>query len=284
MGCLDFMRTVDFCVESGQGREVWGTLTVPEKIQGPPVIMAHGFLGFKDWAFFPWLAGFFAEAGFPAVRFNFSGSGMGPQIDGPFEDLEAFQNDSISQQVEDLRSVIACVTGGKLEPDLSAQKEVLLWGHSRGGAVCFLAAAHHPAIQGVATWATIARVNRYLYDVKQAWRKQGFSPVESSRTGQLLKYSIHFLEDVEKWGKEGDVPTYLHRLKIPVLLVHGSEDTSVIPEESESLAAVHPQAQLAILAGANHKFNAAHPFTHPPGVLVEAAQKTLEFYQGLTGC
>ncbi len=106
--------------------------------------MAHGFLGFKDWAFFPWLAGFLAESGFPAVRFNFSGSGMGPQTDGPFENLEAFENDSITQQVEDLHSVIACVAAGKLEPDLSAQKDVLLWGHSRGGAVCFLAAAHHP--------------------------------------------------------------------------------------------------------------------------------------------
>ncbi len=275
------MRTIDFCLESAQKLEIWGTLTVPEKIQGPPVIMIHGFLGFKDWAFFPWLAGFLAEAGFPAVRFNFSGSGMGPQTDGPFEDLEAFEKDSITQQVEDLRSVVDCVTAGKMEPDLPAQKEVLLWGHSRGGAVCFLAAAHHPSVRGIATWASIARVNRYLYDVKQAWRKQGFSPVESSRTGQLLKYSTHFLEDVEKWGKEGDVPTYLYHLKVPVLLVHGSEDTSVLPEESESLAAVHPQAQLAILAGANHKFNASHPFTRPPAVLVEAAQKTLEFYQGL---
>ncbi len=279
MGYSGFMRTVDFCIESSQRRDIWGTLTLPEKLQGPPVIMAHGFLGFKDWAFFPWLAEFLAEEGFPAVRFNFSGSGMGPQSDGPFEDLEAFEKDSISQQVEDLRSVIACVTGGKLEPDLSAQKEVFLWGHSRGGAVCVLAAVHHPAVKAIATWAAIARVNRYLYDAKQAWRKQGFTPVESSRTGQLLKYSTHFLEDAEKWGREGDVPTYLHHLAIPIFLLHGSEDTSVPPEESESLAAVHPRAQLAILAGANHKFNATHPFTRPPAVLLEAAQKTLEFYR-----
>ena len=206
---------------------------------------------------------------------------MGPQSDGPFGELEFFQNDTISRQVEDLLSVIACVTQGKLEPDLPVQERVLLWGHSRGGGVCLLAAARAPQVKAVATWATIARVNRYFYEAKQAWRKSGFLESESSRTGQTLKLGLGFLEDAEKWGKEGDVPTYLHQLKIPVLLVHGSEDTSVLPEESESLAAVHPQATLAILAGANHKFNADHPFTKPPAILLEAAQKTVEFYRNL---
>jgi len=276
------MRTIDFCLEVKPPREVWGTLTVPDAARGPAIVMAHGFLGFKDWAFFPWLSRFFAEEGFPVVRFNFSGSGMGPQNDGPFEDLKAFEVDSISKQVEDLRAVVACLLEGNLEPDLPKQKEVLLWGHSRGGAVCLLSAVHHPGVKAVATWATIARVNRYLYETKLSWRKEGFSLFESSRTGQTLRYSTAFLDDVEKWGKEGDVPTYLHHLQIPVLLVHGSEDTSVRAEESESLAAVHPKAQLAILAGADHKFKASHPFAQPPAVLVEAAQRTIEFYQSLS--
>jgi pimeloyl-ACP methyl ester carboxylesterase len=271
------LRTIDFCIESNSPREIWGTLTLPEKIKGPAVIMAHGFLGFKDWSFFPWLAETFASEGFPAVRFNFSGSGMGPQTDGSFTELEAFQKDTISKQVEDLHSVISCVTNGKL--DLPAQEKVFLWGHSRGGGVCLLGAAGHPFVQGIAVWATIARVNRYLFDVKQSWRKQGFSPVESSRTGQLLKISTDFLDDAEKWGKEGDIPTYLHNLKIPILLVHGSEDTSVKAEESESLAAVYRRARLAILAGADHKFNAAHPFGEAPEVLAEAARLTVEFFK-----
>lgn len=275
------MRTVDFCVEGNQKRELWGTLTVPGSVQGPAIVMTHGFLGFKDWAFFPWLGSFFAEAGFPVVRFNFSGSGMGPQADGPFQDLEAFQEDSITKQVEDLLSVLHCLTRGQLEPDLPAQKKLFLWGHSRGGAICLLAAARTASVKGVVTWSTISRVNRYLYEVKQAWRKQGFHVFESSRTGQTLRYSTAFLEDVEKWGKDGDLPTYLHNLDIPIFLIHGSDDDSVPATESESLAAIHPSARLAILAGANHKFNATHPFGDPSAVLVKAAQKTVEFYQVL---
>jgi uncharacterized protein len=277
-----FLKTIDFCIEGNHQREIWGTLTVPEKITGTTVVMAHGLLGFKDWAFFPWLSQFFAKAGFPTVRFNFSGSGMGPQIDGPFENLDAFQNDTISKQVEDLRSVISSVIQGKLEPDLPTQKQVILWGHSRGGAVCILSAVNSPQVQAIATWSTIGRVNRYLYEVKQAWRKQGFLAIESSRTGQLLKSSVDFLEDVEQWGKQGDVPTFLHHLKIPLLLVHGAEDTSVSPDESESLTAIYPQARLAILAGANHKFNSDHPFTKPSEGLFQAAQKTLDFYREIS--
>jgi pimeloyl-ACP methyl ester carboxylesterase len=274
------MFSLDFRAEGPQKRELWGTLTLPEKVKGPAILMAHGFLGFKDWAFFPWLAQTFAQEGFPAIRFNFSGSGMGPQTDGPFEELEAFQNDSVTRQVEDLHTILALAGEGEIHRVLPPQESVFLWGHSRGGAICLLA-ANSPKIAAVSTWATISRVNRYLYEVKKAWRKQGFSAYESSRTGQILKYSTGFLEDVERWGKEGDLPAYLHRLELPVLLVHGSEDTSVPPEESESLAALHPQARLAILAGADHKFNTSHPFTGPSPSLLEAAQNTLHFYQSL---
>jgi len=244
--------------------------------------MAHGLLGFKDWAFFPWLACYFAEQGFPAVRFNFSGSGMGPRTDGPFEEMEAFQTDTISKQVEDCRFLLAALAQGKLEPDLPASPKYFLWGHSRGGGVCLLAAMGQPRVSAVATWATISRVNRYMYEVKQAWRKQGFSVLESSRTGQRLKVGVDFLDDAEKWGKRGDLPTALHNLSIPVLLLHGLEDDSVPVEESESLAAVYPKSQLVILAQANHKFNSTHPFKGPTPELREAAQKTLEFFLGLS--
>jgi uncharacterized protein len=272
----------DFHIKGQAGRKLWGSLNLPKDPRHPAVVMIHGALGFKDWAFFPWLAEFFAEAGFPVVRFNFSGSGMGPQTDGPFTDIEAFEDDTISRQVEDLRAVVQSLIQGRIAPELPAQKNVFLWGHSRGGAVCLLAAGNLPAVRAVAAWASIGRVNRYLYEVKQAWRRQGFFAQESSRTGQLLKYSTAFLDDVEKWGKEGDLPTYLHNLNLPVLLVHGSQDTSVPPEESESLAAVNPQVQLAILAGANHKFNSSHPFTAPTPVLAEATEKTIQFYKSLS--
>jgi pimeloyl-ACP methyl ester carboxylesterase len=277
------MRTVDFCLEGP--REIWGTLTLTEEGTPPkaPVVMSHGFLGFKDWAFFPWVAESFAKAGYPVVRFNFSGSGMGPQVDGPFGEPEAFEADTISRQVEDLRRVLAGVPSGAFAPDIPSFPKAFLWGHSRGGGVSLLTAVNRSDVLGVATWATVSRVNRYLYEMKKTWKEKGFYPFESSRTGQVLRSGLGFLEDVERWGREGDIPTYLHHLSTPVLLVHGAEDTSVKPDESESLAASHPQAQLAILAGADHKFNSQHPFQGPSPALEAAVRVTLEFFESVRG-
>ena len=241
-------------------------MTWPKEILGPTVVMVHGFLGFKDWAFFPWLANLFTQEGLPTVRFNFSGSGMGAQKDGPFTELDAFEKDTLTKQVEDLHAVLDAVKNGSFAPGLPAQEKAVLWGHSRGGGVCLLAAVNRPEVVGIATWATISRVNRYFFDVKKSWREKGFLPLESSRTGQALRYSTDLLDDVEEWGAGGDIPASLHRLKVPVLFIHGTEDDSVKPEESESLAALYPLSSLAILAKANHKFNASHPFTGPPPV------------------
>ena len=271
------MNPGDFILESYDGRKLWATLHLPPVPKGPPIVMAHGLLGFKDWAFFPFVAESLAAAGFPVVRFNFSGSGMAGHADGPFTDLTGFENDTITRQVEDLHSVISAIRAG-LVPGLEASDRVFLWGHSRGGGVAILTAVRDPAVSALALWAPISRVNRYSVERVRAWRRRGYDVLERSRTGQALKSSVVFLDDVEKWAREGDVPVQLFRLKAPRLLVHGNEDKSVPPEESESLAAVAPGTRLAILAGADHKFNSSHPFDGPSPQLAEALAVTTAFY------
>jgi len=180
--------------------------------------------------------------------------------------------------VEDLHAVVSAVRGGRV-PELSPSEKVLLWGHSRGGGVALLAAARDPAVAAVAAWAPISRVNRYPVEITQEWRRNGYHVLESSRTGQVLRVAVSFLDDVEKWTREGDIPVQAYRLKIPILLVHGAEDVSVPPEESESLAAVILGARLAVLAVADHKFNTKHPFESPTPQLVEALQRTGAFFR-----
>ena len=273
------MNTEDFVLEGYDGRKLWASLILPPVAEGPPVVMAHGLLGFKDWAFFPYLAACFAGAGFPTIRFNFSGSGMGPHRDGPFTDLTGFENDTITRQVEDLHAVVSAVRSGRI-PGCAPSEKAFLWGHSRGGGVALLTAVRDPAVAAVASWAPISRVMRYPHETAQDWRRRGYQVIESSRTGQSLKCSSAFLEDAEKWAREGDLPVQVHRLTVPALLVHGSEDASVPPAESESLAAVCPTSQLVILSGADHKFGASHPFTDPGATLQEAVRRTVGFFKG----
>jgi pimeloyl-ACP methyl ester carboxylesterase len=154
----------------------------------------------------------------------------------------------------------------------------MLWGHSRGGGVALLAAAGNPTVAVVAAWAPISRVNRYKMDITSEWRRLGYRSFESNRTGQTLKSSVNFLADLDKWNRLGDIPSEAFRLKIPVFLLHGQNDTSVLPRESESLAAVIPHARLAILSGADHKFNSSHPFEEPSEMLLEAVDRTIRFW------
>jgi pimeloyl-ACP methyl ester carboxylesterase len=272
------MSQREISIQSYDGRVLFGTLHTPERIQGPLVVMAHGHLGYKDWGFFPFVAESFASQGYPVLRFNFSGSGMADKVEGPFTDLKGFEADTITKQVEDLHALLSFVRAGKV-PGVVTETKVFLWGHSRGGGVALLAAVRDPSVAAVATWATVSRVNRYTVDVTSEWREKGFREFYDVRTGQTLRSSVDFLEDLEKWKGLGDVPVEAFRLKVPVLLVHGLEDTSVKPGESESLAAVVPTARLVVLPGANHAFNAYHPFFLPPPVLLEAVKTTVLFFK-----
>jgi pimeloyl-ACP methyl ester carboxylesterase len=276
------MKSSDFSLESYDGRKLWCTLDQPEIVQGPLVVMSHGLLGFKDWAFFPYVAHAFVKAGFPVLRFNFSGCGMEGNQDGPFTDLAAFEHDTITRQVEDLRAVVSAARAGRVPNHPSAER-MLLWGHSRGGGVSLLAAVRNPDVSAVATWATISRVNRYPVDITREWRRLGYRDFESSRTGQVLRSSSEFLEDLEKWNSLGDIPVEAFRLRVPVLLVHGQEDVSVKANESESLAAVIPAARLLVVAGGDHKFNVKHPFEGPSEPLSRALEATILFWKETSG-
>ena len=56
----------------------------------PVIIICHGFKGFKNWAFFPVLADYFAQADYVAVTFNFSRNGVGADLQN-FTELDKFE-------------------------------------------------------------------------------------------------------------------------------------------------------------------------------------------------
>ncbi len=269
-----------FVLEGFDGRRLHADLTLPERAGKPLVVMTHGLMGFKDWGFFPSLAERFAADGFPTLRYNLSGSGMGAATDGPYTDLAAFEADTITRQVEDLHAVVQAAQKGSL-PGLGACDQVILWGHSRGGGVSLLAAVGYRAVVAVATWATISRVNRYKTQERDDWRRLGVRTYRNGRTGQELRSSVAFLDDLEKWGRLGDIPSEAFRLRIPILLAHGEADVSVKVEESESLARALPTARLVVVAGADHAFGCRHPFEGPSAAFEKTLEETLAFFRGV---
>lgn len=226
----------------------------------PGVVIMHGFKGFKDWGMFPPLADRLAHAGFTAVSFNASGSGVDES--GEFVWPERFGRNTFSAELADLDRVVDALANGEL--GTRAPSTIGLVGHSRGGGMALLHAARDPRVRALVTWAAISSVARWTAPSEiAAWRERGRIDVVNARTGQVLPLYVEVLDDIEH-NKTGalDIPRAAAAIELPWLLIHGTADASVSIEEANRLVqAARPEAVRAIrLDGAGHTFGAVHPW------------------------
>ena len=262
-----------FDLEGAGGRTIRGEVRIVPGAKAS-VVMVHGFKGFSRFAFFPYLADRLADAGISAVTFNFSGSGIGEDME-TFSDPEAFEENSYTRELHDLGIVLA---HAEREGWLGEQHG--LWGHSRGGGIAVLRAARDTHIHTLVTWAAISTVKRWPYDLADEWRARGYLEVANARTGQIFRLKTPVLEEATEHG-EGmlDIGAAAETLLCPWLIVHGDADETVHLAEAELLAeAAGSNAELLAIAGATHTFNVAHGMTTPSPQLVEATERTVRFF------
>jgi len=222
----------------------------------PAVLILHGFKGFMDWGFFPLLARGLAETGLTAVRFNTSGSGVGP--DGvDFSDLSAFERDTFSRQLEDVKRVHEHLLSGALGGVDAHQIGIV--GHSRGGGIALLHSARCP-VQALVTWAAIDSVTNFFDESTVAsWRRDGFLDIPNSRTGQIMRVGSAMLEDVEQNSEAFDILSAAREIEAATLVLHGSADESVDPGAAGRIREVMSNVELEIKPDAGHTFGATHP-------------------------
>jgi dienelactone hydrolase len=242
----------------------------------PAVLVLHGFKGFKDWGMFPPLAERLARAGFTAVSFNLSGSGVDDA--GEFSFPDRFARATFSGDLGDIRQVIEAVAGGLL--DFAPPASVGFLGHSRGGGLGVLAAATEPRIAALVTWAGISTVNRYSPEEVAAWRASGTLEILNSRTGQVLPMYTDALDDaIAHGGASLNIRAAAARLTSPWLIVHGAADPTVPLTEAEALLAAGRQGtELLTLSEAGHTFGAVHPWQGPTPEFTAAADAAIAFF------
>ncbi|HEU4681894.1 MAG TPA: alpha/beta fold hydrolase [Gemmatimonadales bacterium] len=224
----------------------------------PAVLVLHGFKGFKDWGMFPPLAERLARAGFTAVSPNLSGSGVDDA--GEFTLPERFGHNTFSAELQDTATIIDALMRGDL--GVPAPSMLGLIGHSRGGGVGILHAARDPRIRALVTWAAIASVDRWPTDQRAVWRSAGRTEIKNARTGQVLPLYPDVLDDIERNSASLDIEAAAERIRIPWLLVHGTQDESVGFHEAQLLKAASPAESTRFLSveGGAHTFGAVHPW------------------------
>ena len=234
------------------------------------VVIVHGFKGFKDWGFFPWLAEHLCQHRFAAVRFNMSRSGIGEDPEA-FDRLDLFAGDTYSTQVNDLADVV--VHARRRFPRLP----LFLLGHSRGGGVALLASRIIENVRGVVTWSAIARADRWDDETKRAWRRDGHMDVVNARTKQTMRMSPAILDDYEANASNLNILESAAALRVPLLVVHGGSDESVPVQEGTEIASRAHDASMLVVDSASHTYNAIHPLVNVPKELVYAAEVSASF-------
>ena len=218
------------------------------------MVICHGFKGFKDWGFFPKLADRLAVAGFTAISFNFSGSGVS---DGEaFDQPDRWAHQRPSADLNDVQAVV----------DYAAQegsKWVGIIGHSRGGGLAVLHAARDERIRALVTWSAIDHFLRWPEEDIARWRREGKIDVVNQRTGLVLTILRDALDDVDA-NAAGllNVPAAAARVRVPWLIVHGTGDRAVPVEAAHILAKASgsPATELLLLDGSDHTFGIKHPW------------------------
>lgn len=199
----------------------------------PLVILGHGVTGNKDRPFLVALAQALAENGFSALRLSFAGNGAS---EGRFEDS------TVSKQVGELQAVIAAFSGARIG----------YVGHSMGAAVGVLCASQSERIKFLVSLAGMAHT--------AAFAEREFGTIEPGRGLMWEKpecpLSRAYVDDMKKIGS---VTPAARRITAPWLLVHGTADDVVPPQDSHDLFAIAQEPkQIKTIEGADHVFSEGH--------------------------
>lgn len=228
----------------------------------PIVLFCHGYKGFKDWGAWNLMGEKIAEAGNCFVKFNFSHNGG--TIDNPmdFPDLEAFGNNNYSIELDDLNDIINWVIEHfTSNPNIDCS-QITLVGHSRGGGITILKASEDKRVTKLITLASVSDFGRRTATTGdlEAWKAKGVKYVVNGRTKQQMPHYYQFYEDFKANEERLHIESAVKRLDIPLLIIHGDNDTSVSINEGYELHQWNPNSKLTIINGADHVFNVKHPW------------------------
>jgi pimeloyl-ACP methyl ester carboxylesterase len=284
--CSKVMRSIENFIigQSGEVPIVTDLYLDDVEEKKPVIIYCHGYKGFKDWGHLPLMAPAVIREGYQWLKFNFSHGGTTLDNPSEFADLELFGNNNYSLELADIQRVINWIFADDNEyaAFLDTQRIYLL-GHSRGGAMAILTAAFDRRVKKLVTWSAVSDLGRRFPNSThlKKWAERGVWFVENSRTKQRMPHYYQFYEDFIQNRQRLNVIEAEKNLKIPHLIIHGTDDETVYLGEALHLMSSNDHASLIKLHGATHTFGAFHPYNSSelPHQVEKALDYSLTFFR-----
>lgn len=219
------------------------------------------------------------------MKFNFSHNGTTPEHPEEFADLEAFGNNNYSKQLEDLHLVIDWVYDPSNEyRHVMNTGYIILLGHSMGGGITILQAAKDNRVKKLITWASISECKTpwgsWPAEKMQEWKETSVQYYTNTRTKQQMPMLYQLHEDFINNHEKLDIQNAIKCLTIPILICHGTLDTSVPIANAFKLQSWHPAAKLFTVQS-DHVFGRSHPWTSDnlPPAMEAVMEESLKFLQ-----
>ncbi len=240
-----------FTYKARDGTPISGYLTLPPNLaagEKPPLIVyPHGGPEARDMMTFDIVAQFLATRGYAVFQPNFRGSsGYG----------QAFINAGNRQ------------FGGTMQTDIAdGVYQLIDEGQVDASRICIMGASYggYAALMGVANYPHLYRCAVSMAGVSDLTRQVRWEREEEGANSEVYKYWVTKIGDPDRDRAAMDAASPIFNIaeiKVPIMLMHGTEDAVVPFAQSESMSLALKKAgrnqKLVVFDGAGHNLHDAN--------------------------
>jgi hypothetical protein len=224
-----------------KNQKLVGLLTLPENKKPPIVVIIHGFKGTKE--YYPFVNNSIkplTDAGIAVLRIDCRGSGE--------SDLE-FKDMTIKSESEDVLTAINYIK----TLDFVDSEKIALIGISMGAAAVLMAMKNEPRIKTLVFWGPAWYFNGSDYydtpEHRKTVKEEGVFYVKQGFTGKMMIAGKELFRELTSL----DIRPFMKFVKIPALILRGSED-KVVGLERDDEAKRLLNAEYKIIEKGDHNF------------------------------
>ena len=250
-------------------------------LKKPIVIFCHGYKGYKDWGAWNLVAKSFANQNLFFVKFNFSHNGGTAENPIDFPDLEAFGENNLTIELNDLEDVIDWITNNDTYKNELDAHNITLIGHSRGGGIVTIKASENEKITNVVSWNGVSDYEKRFLKGEQllAWKNTGVMHVLNGRTKQQMPHYYQFYQNFKENEHRLNIKKAIQKIKKPLLIINGNNDMVVLPAEGENMHSWNSESKWVVIDEMNHTLGSKHPWLEDelPVYLERTIQISIDF-------